>query len=273
MYETTPSVLYFSCLANYSVLVLGPLIMLPVLWVQSPSVSRLLEDLKVEQSLSNAVTKRQMLHLVFCLLFALLDFIMNIILHVLWNESVIVMHYENIVFTASVIYSTLSIPSIHTFPLILMIITIHVLHVALEDTNEELQRHFVALLFDSSKTPSENISRDKAHTLCALRARYVYIRRLHQNMADIFVAPLLLWTLNRIFTMILIIFSFIAFVRVEWMRFALVVECLLSLFLLGSLTDGITVQVREPVTVVRKMCVHNIMNNLLLFQHNIPYSQ
>lgn len=161
------------------------------------------------------------------------------------------MHYENTAVTASVIYSTLSIPSIHTFPLILMIIGIHVLYVALEDTNEKLQHHFAAFFSGFSQTPSGNKLRDQALTLRALRARYVYLRRLHQKMADIFAAPLLFWTLNKIFTMTLLIFSFIALVTVEWKRTALVLECLLSLFLLGSLTDGITVQVRKPVTVVR----------------------
>lgn len=72
------------------------------------------------------------------------------------------------VFTASVFYSILSMPSIHTFLFILMIIAVHGLHVALEniqiweDTNEELQHCFAALLSGFPQTPSENKSRNQA---------------------------------------------------------------------------------------------------------------
>lgn len=250
-----PRMLFYTSVVCYIVFALGSLVMLPVMWLQGPSLLQLFATLRDEHPPSKPMAIRRLLHSVFSFLFVFLDFIICVITQVLWSE-VLSLQIENVVITTLATYSFFLMPSIHTFPIVLMVTSIHVLHDALADTNEALQQQFVPRPAGPSEPKVEHGHREQVYILRTLRARYLQLRHLHKLMTDIVATPLILWTLNRIFTMVMVTLCMVTYCEVELKRLAVTVESLLSLFLIGFVADGINVQVRKPLTAFVPFCLH-----------------
>lgn len=245
VYAYWPPVMSFSSAASYSVFTLGAFVMIPVFWIKCPCFCKLLVALE-EHSMVISVKGRKQLKSILYVLFVIVDYLIRLFTQYLWNVLFVFHLPADKFIKACAWYSLFSLPSIHTYPLALLMTVCHMLLAAFMDTNEALEMEF------TRADPRHQVLR-------SLRCRYVYLRHLHQRLADVLAVPVILWTLNIIFTLVHVNFYMISSADTNTAEayvicVAFVTVCAFSLFIVGSIADDVALQVRRLLTIVVFTC-------------------
>lgn len=233
------------CVSFYIVWTLGSFALLPIFWVTYSHVTNLLDGLR-ELSPPNVWDERFLMSTVMWFSFVCTDYISWLWFRYTWDDNILGMPAENVFYTVSAWYAVLSLPSLHTFPVALHVMAGHLLYISLADTNEILKQEL-----EWQDTSSVLHERSCCQKLRSLRARYIHLRCLNKKLADVISIPLINWTLSRVFALVLVCFYLLAEKEREfnWYFFIFfTIECVVSIYLIGYLADGITLQVTNTIT-------------------------
>lgn len=249
---------FFSNVSFYIVWTLGSFALLPIFWVTCSNFTNLLEALR-ELSPPSVWDERWLMPTVMWFLFVCTDYIAWLWFRYTWDNSILEMPAENVFYTASKWYSLLSLSSLHTFPVALQVMAGHLLYVALADTNEILKQ-----VLAWQNTSSVLHEKSCYQELRSLRASYIHLRCLNKKLADVTSIPLINWTLNRVFALVLVSFYLLEDKegKFYWHSFiCFTIECVVSIYLIGFLADGITLQVRNTIMFLLLILLCNYESN------------
>ncbi|XP_050716671.1 uncharacterized protein LOC126998726 [Eriocheir sinensis] len=258
MQERLSGSVFFSNVSFYIVWTLGSFALLPIFWVTCSYFTNLLDAIR-EISPPSVLDARWLMPTVMWFLFVCTDYIAWLWFRYTWDNTILEMPAENVFYTASVWYSLLSLSSLHTFPVALQVMAGHLLYVSLADTNEILKQ--VLAWQDTSSVLHERFCYQE---LRSLRASYIHLRCLNMKLADVISIPLIIWTLNRVFALVLVSFYLLEDKegKFYWYTFiCFAIEGVVSIYLIGFLADGITLQVTNTITFLLLILRYNYENN------------
>lgn len=241
--EMPTKMVFLSSACFYAVSTLCSFAMVPAWWLKCSRLTQLLDAL-TERSIFSLVTRRR-LQSVMWILYVLIDYAVCLKSRFSWDLVLLKWPSESFVFKISLLYSLITLPSFHIFPVALLVTAGYLLNAALTDTTQELEQEL-----RRRRNGLLGVAFPRHQVLRMLRYRYVQLRRLHKLLDDVLAVPLFLWSLSRVLTMTVFTFNFIGYCYFsyascsEWICAVLLYS--LSLFILGSVADGITMQVRKP---------------------------
>lgn len=234
----------FLCYASFYIMwTLGSFALVPVFWALWSCLTHLLDALN-EVSLPSVWRGRWLLQSIMWFLFISVDHFAWLWFRYNWDDSTLNTAEESVVCTALIWYSMISLSALYTFPLALQVMASHLLYIALVDTNEALKKEL-----ERQSTDAEVLKEAPQHNeLKGLRARYIHLHSLNQKLADAIGIPLINWTLNRVFALVLVTFYLLGPARTGSSTvfnsfICFTVECSVSLYLVGLLADSIAFQV------------------------------